>query len=112
MEIDLELLDYLCHKGVHYIEAAVKGHQHLPRTVVGVGTFLLDQDGNVDLLTAKQRVTFDTFLKPLLFDVPCLGPTGTGDCRGNGRIEPELLLKGYRDDELLCGRCRRELVIS
>ena len=109
MEIDLELLDYLCHKGVHHIEAAVKGHQHLPRTVVGVGTFLLDQDGNVDLLTAKQLVTFDKFLKPLLFDVSCPGPSGNGDCRGNGRIEAELLLKGYRDDALLCGRCRNEL---
>ncbi|MDX9709828.1 MAG: hypothetical protein RBT64_09770 [Trichloromonas sp.] len=110
MEIDLDLLDYLCHKGVRHIEAAVRGHQHLPRTVVGVGTFLLDHDGNIDLLTAKQRVTFDTFLKPLLFDVPCLGPTGTGDCRGDGRIEPELLPKGYRDDELLCGRCRQPQV--
>ncbi len=102
MEIDLDLLDYLCHKGAHHIEAAVQGHQHLPRTVVGVGTFLLDHDGNLDLLTAKQRATFDKFLKPLLFDVPC-----QGFCHGDGRIESELLLKSYRDDEFLCRRCRQ-----
>ncbi len=57
-EIDLDLLEYLCHKGAHYIEAAVAGAQHLPKTVIGVGTFLLDHDGNVDLLTARQQVTY------------------------------------------------------
>ena len=101
-EIDLDLLEYLCHKGAHYIEEAVAGAQHLPRTVIGVGTFLLDHDGNVDLLTAKQQVTYETFLKPLLFDVPCR----EADCRGNGVIEADLLPKSYRDGEFLCRRCR------
>lgn len=106
MEIDLDLLTYLTGKGSRHIEAAVAGTGYLPKTVVGVGTYLLDIDGNVDLLTAKQKVTFDRFLKPLLFDVPCQGVSGPGTCRGNGVIEPELLLKCFRDDDFRCQRCR------
>ena len=105
-EIDLELLAYLCKKGAHYIEAQVAGHQHLPKTVIGVGTFLLDRDGNVDLLTGKQRVTYETFLRPLLFDVPCQGLSGPGSCHGDGLIDPVVLPKSYRDGEYLCSRCR------
>ncbi|KIH77315.1 hypothetical protein SAMN05660860_02080 [Geoalkalibacter ferrihydriticus] len=66
MEIDLDLLKSLITKHTDEIEQIVAGTGYLPRTVIGVGTFLLDNDGDVDLLTAKQRVTFDKFLKPLL----------------------------------------------
>jgi hypothetical protein len=106
MDVDLDLLEYLCHKGAHYIEAAVQGTGYLPRTVIGVGIFLLDRDGNVELLTAKQQVTYDKFLRPLLFDVACQGDAGPGSCRGSGRIEAEVLLKSYRDGEFKCRRCR------
>jgi hypothetical protein len=105
MEVDLDLLEYLCHKGAHYIEVAVQGTGYLPRTVIGVGTFLLDHEGSVDLLTAKQQVTFDRFLRPLLFNVACQGEAGSGNCRGSGVIEADLLLKCYRDGEFLCSRC-------
>lgn len=104
MEVDLGLLEYLCKKGAYYIENMVQGTGYLPRTVIGVGTFLLDHDGNVDLLTAKQQVTYDKFLRPLLFDVACRKQ----GCRGGGRIEAELLLKSYRDGEFRCRRCREE----
>jgi len=106
MEVDLDLLEYLCHKGAHYIEAAVQGTGYLPRTVIGVGTFLLDHDGDVGLLTAKQQVTFDKFLRPLFFNVACQGEGGSGNCRGSGLIEADLLLKSYRDGEFRCHRCR------
>jgi hypothetical protein len=106
MEVDLDLLEYLCHKGAHYIEAAVQGTGYLPRTVIGVGTFLLDHDGDVGLLTAKQQVTFDKFLRPLLFNVACQGAAGSGNCRGSGLIEADLLLKCYREGEFRCHRCR------
>jgi hypothetical protein len=66
MDIDLELLRRLITKHAEEIEQRVAGTGYLTRTVVGVGTFLLDNEGNVDLLTAKQQVTFDRFLKPLL----------------------------------------------
>ena len=66
MELDLDLLDDLISNRIDEIEKSVAGTGYLPRTVIGVGTFLLDNEGNVDLLTAKQKVTFERFLKPLL----------------------------------------------
>ena len=66
MEIDLKLLKYLITKRTEEVERMVDGTGYLARTVIGVGTFLLDNEGNLDLLTARQRVTFDKFLQPLL----------------------------------------------
>ena len=66
MQIDLDQLERLLNKRVDEIEALVAGTGYLVRTVVGVGTFLLDNEGNVDLLTARQQVTFERFLRPLL----------------------------------------------
>ncbi|MCD4689534.1 MAG: hypothetical protein K8R55_09415 [Desulfuromonadaceae bacterium] len=66
MEIDLDLLKDLINNRIADIEQIVDGTGYLPRTVLGLGTFLLDHDGNLDLLTAKQQVTFEKFLKPLL----------------------------------------------
>jgi hypothetical protein len=104
--IDLELLEYLCHKGAQHIDTAVQGTGYLPRTVIGVGTFLLDYDGDVDLLTAKQRVTYEKFLLPLLMAVPCQGNSNSGECRGDGLIDADLLLKSYRDRDFRCRLCR------
>lgn len=69
MEIDLDRLNHLLTKRIDAIEKSVAGTGYLTKTVIGVGTFLLDHDGNFDLLTAKQQVTFEKFLKPLL-DLP------------------------------------------
>lgn len=66
MEIDLDLLRNLLDKRSDEIEMIVAGTGYLARTVIGVGTVLLDSRGDVDLLTAKQQVTFEKFLKPLL----------------------------------------------
>ncbi len=66
MELDLDLLSNLISKRTDEIAEKVTGTGYLTRTVVGVGTFLLDNDGDVNLLTAKQMVTFEKFLKPLL----------------------------------------------
>jgi len=66
MEIDMRALIHLINKRNDKIEEIVAGSGYLPKTVIGVATFLLDNDGNYDLLTAKQQVTFDRFLKPLL----------------------------------------------
>lgn len=106
MEIDLDLLTYLIGKGKSHIEKAVQGTQYLPRTVIGIGTNLLDTDGNIDLLASKPRATYEKFLKPLLFDVPCQGLDGPQSCQGSGTIEAELLGKCYRDEELRCSACR------
>lgn len=66
MEIVLSKLRDLISKQRDEIELTVEGTEYLARTVIGVGTFLLDNEGNVDLLSAKQLVIFDKFLKPLL----------------------------------------------
>ncbi len=66
MELDLDSLRHLVSNRTDEIERIVAGTGYLPRTVIGVATFLLDNDGDIDLLTAKQQVTFEKFLKPLL----------------------------------------------
>ena len=70
MEIDLRQLRNLISKRRDEIEASVAGTGYLARTVIGVGTFLLDNEGNLDFLTAKQLATFDKFLRPLLESPP------------------------------------------
>jgi len=66
MEIDLDQLRSLIGKRANEIEKSVAGTGYLARTVIGVGTFLLDNNGDLDLLTSKQQATFEKFLKPLL----------------------------------------------
>lgn len=66
MNVDLKLLKNLISKRSDEIEKSVAGTGYLARTVIGVGTFLLDNEGDADLLSAKQRVIFDKFLLPLL----------------------------------------------
>ncbi|MDD2582328.1 MAG: hypothetical protein PHR66_10085 [Desulfuromonadaceae bacterium] len=66
MHVDLNLLRNLIHKRPDLIDKSVAGTGYLARTVIGVGTFLLDNEGDVDLLAAKQKVVFEKFLLPLL----------------------------------------------
>jgi hypothetical protein len=66
MEVNLRWLRNLLTKRTDEIEKSVAGTGYLAKTVIGVGTFLLDNEGDLDLLTAKQRATFERFLKPLL----------------------------------------------
>ena len=66
MNVDLAMLSNLIRKRSDEIEKSVAGTGYLARTVIGIGTFLLDNEGNLDLLTAKQKVIFDKFLAPLL----------------------------------------------
>jgi hypothetical protein len=70
MNVDLDILKNLIRKRTDEIEKIVSGTGYLARTVIGVGTFLLDNEGNIDLLSAKQRVTFEKFLEPLLAPLP------------------------------------------
>lgn len=66
MELDLHQLRNLISKRRDEIEQCVAGTGYLAKTVIGVGTFLLDNEGNLDLLSSKQLATFEKFLKPLL----------------------------------------------
>ena len=69
MNVDLSKLSKLIHKRADEIEKSVAGTGYLARTVIGVCTFLIDNEGDLDLLSAKQRLTFDRFILPLL-DAP------------------------------------------
>jgi hypothetical protein len=66
MQEELDLMRNLIHKRTDEIEKSVAGTGYLARTVIGVGTFLLDNEGDVDLLSAKQKVIFEKILLPLL----------------------------------------------
>jgi hypothetical protein len=66
MQVDLGQLKNLISKRSEEIEKSVEGSGYLARTVIGVGTFLLDNEGDVELLSAKQKTTFERFLLPLL----------------------------------------------
>lgn len=66
MEVNLRELKHLISSRTDKIEKIVAGTSYLPKTVIGVGTFLLDNDGDIDLLTSNQQVTFEKFIKPLL----------------------------------------------
>ncbi len=66
MNIDKNKLRALITNRIDEIEEAVAGTGYLAKTVIGVGTFLLDNHADIDLLTAKQQVTFERFIKPLL----------------------------------------------
>jgi hypothetical protein len=66
VKIDLRPLRYLLTKRTHDIDRAVANTGYLAKTVIGVATFLLDNEGDVDLLTAKQKATFEKFIRPLL----------------------------------------------
>ena len=66
MNIDNAALKNLISKRNDEIVKIVAGTGFLAKTVIGVGTFLLDNEGDVDLLSAKQKVIFEKFLLPLL----------------------------------------------
>jgi hypothetical protein len=66
MNIDIVKLRNLITKRGDEIDRSVTGTGYLAKTVIGVGTFLLDNEGDVDLLSAKQKVIFDKFIQPLL----------------------------------------------
>jgi hypothetical protein len=70
VELDLHKLRNLISKRRDEIEQSVDGTGYLVKTVIGVGTFLLDNEGNIDLLSSKQLATFEKFLKPLLERAP------------------------------------------
>ncbi len=66
MKVDQQKLRNLLSKRSAEIEQSVAGTGYLLKTVVGVATFLLDNEGDIELLTARQKATFDRFILPLL----------------------------------------------
>lgn len=71
MNVNLKQLKNLISKRGDEIERSVAGTGYIAKTVIGVGTFLLDNEGDIDLMTDKQKVIFEKFILPLL-DAPHL----------------------------------------
>jgi hypothetical protein len=69
MNVNLKQLKNLITKRCDEIEKSVAGTGYIAKTVIGVGTFLLDNEGDIDLMTDKQKVIFEKFILPLL-DAP------------------------------------------
>ena len=66
MNVNLKQLKNLLSKRSDEIEKSVAGTGYIAKTVIGVGTFLLDNEGDLDLMTDKQKVIFEKFILPLL----------------------------------------------
>lgn len=66
MPVDLDKLNNLIRRRAHEIEENVVGTGYLARTVIGVCTFLIDNEGDLELLSAKQKLTYERFVLPLL----------------------------------------------
>jgi hypothetical protein len=66
MTVNMKALKNVLTKDGEEIEKSVAGTGFLAKTVIGVGTFLLDNEGDLDLLSSKQKVTYERFLLPLL----------------------------------------------
>lgn len=66
MKVSLHPLRFLLSRRTSAIERSVAGTGYLAKTVIGVATFLLDNEGDIDLLTDKQKITFERFILPLL----------------------------------------------
>lgn len=66
MNVNLKQLKNLISKRNDEIEKSVAGTGYIAKTVIGVGTFLLDNEGDIDLMTDKQKVIFEKFILPLL----------------------------------------------
>jgi hypothetical protein len=66
MTVDLKVLKNMLSKRGEELEKGVEGSGYLLKTVMGVATFLLDNEGDLDLLSSKQTVTYERFILPLL----------------------------------------------
>lgn len=66
MSVNLTQLKNLISKRSDEIEKKIAGTGYIAKTVIGVGTFLLDNEGDIDLMTSKQKVIFEKFILPLL----------------------------------------------
>lgn len=66
MHVDVDKLITLIHRRSDEIEQSVAGTGYLSRTVIGVCTFLIDNEGDLELLSSKQKLTFERFILPLL----------------------------------------------
>jgi len=104
--MNLDALKYILKNRIELIEEIVAGTQYDASATVGVGNFLLANEGNLELLSQAQKYHYKEFIKPFIESVTCEGVFGNGTCTGNGYIDDESLIACYIEDEFLCQHCR------
>lgn len=104
--MDVHLLRYLVNDAEDRI-AELTPDDQAHQSALGVGRLLIGNGGHLDNLTPKQLYTYETYLQPLMENVPCDGMLGDAEsCNGNGVIDEEELLLCYQEDEMRCQICR------
>ena len=104
--MDLEVLKYIVDNNSEYIEQRVDETKYDPATAVNIGKLILEKDGDIGILSDKQKFYFQKFIEPLIENVPCEGIYGKETCTGNGIIDKESLMFSYSEDNFLCQHCR------
>tara|TARA_Y100001937_G_C7012628_1_gene281663 strand:+ start:442 stop:798 length:357 start_codon:yes stop_codon:yes gene_type:complete len=104
--MNLEVLQHIVENEPGMIEALAKENGLDPSASIGVAEFLIGNDGDISLLSAKQRYHYDNDIEPLVDNVPCDGVFGEGTCTGNGVVDDESLLGCYLEDNFLCQHCQ------
>lgn len=104
--MDIQLLRYLVNDAEERIDELTPNDQ-AQQAALGVGRQLIGDGGQLGNLTQNQRYTYESYLRPLMEDVPCDGMLGDQEsCTGNGVIDQEDLLLCYQQDEMRCQICR------
>jgi hypothetical protein len=106
--VNVSVLKYIIENIPEKIENYAQEASYDPSITLGVAKRIIRNDGNIFLLSDKQKFHYENFLKPLLEDVQCEGVFGKDTCTGNGLIDDESLLISYMDDEFLCQLCRHD----
>lgn len=104
--MNYEVLQHIVRNEPGRIEALADANSLDASASAGVAEFLAGNDGDVSLLSSKQKYHYDNAIEPLVENVSCDGVFGGDTCTGNGIIDDESLLSCYLEDNFLCQHCR------
>ncbi len=106
--MNLEVLQHLVSNERERIEDLAHENNVNATVLVGVAKFLVGNDGDVTLLSPRQKLYYEKAIEPLIENVPCHGIFGDNTCTGDGIIDDESLLDCYLERKFLCQHCRFE----
>lgn len=104
--MNVSVLTYIIENLPEEIERNAQRASYDYSIALGVAKFIIHNDGNISILSDKQKFYYEKFIKPLLEDVQCEGVFGENTCTGNRLVDDESLLISYMDGEFLCQFCR------
>jgi hypothetical protein len=104
--MNTDVLKYIVENLPDLIEIKLRDTSFDHAATIGVARVIIHNDGDISLLSDKQKFHYESFIKPLLEEVQCEGVFGKNTCTGNGFVDDESLLISYQEDEFLCQHCR------